>query len=136
MSESSGLSDWKDRNARLITQCFSASATDVDRLVNEFIDNLEHLPPPLRQVCASPDSLGDLEALCRLRAFESAMTKIFGEKIGYMLSRSLEGRAYATVHIPGVTDEASFEAADLSIAMLGALALAFHKADLNNSAAN
>lgn len=121
------MEEWTARNELIILACCSANRSDFPRLLLEFTENLPYVPRPLRDIFLHEHDLESLRELCKLNSFETAMLLVYGNSVGYMLSRGAGGPAYATIYIPDVIEEISFEAEDICLAMLGALALAFQK---------
>ncbi|MXP13620.1 hypothetical protein GRI44_02485 [Altererythrobacter confluentis] len=73
-----------------------------------------------------PDSL-QFQELVELGALESAILRIYGPNVGFMMSRNAEGEAIATIACLGAEEDEIAFASSLPIAMISAMCQMFRK---------
>ena len=113
---------WQTRMAALALTAGCAEASESVDVLRELHTLLRGAPAPWAHLRASADETGRLEALLAAEACASAALLLITGRAGYMVSQGLGGRVMATVSLVSSSGEVSCEAADVSLALAGALA--------------
>ena len=113
---------WQARMAELALTASCAEQGDNAELLRELHELLRDSPAPWAHLHASAAETVQFEALLAATACASAALLLITGRAGYMLSQGLGGRAIATVSLGSGSGEVSCEAADVSLALTGALA--------------
>lgn len=115
---------WLIELSEIIDECEGASPEDEGRILSKLHALLTIAPKEWSQLF---DPLPDKQAFASLldiAAFESAAIQLLGEQSGYMLSRSANGAALASVWLPSAQEEIHAKATSEAIALINAFASA------------
>ena len=113
---------WQTRMAELALTASCAEASESVDVLRELHALLRGAPAPWAHLRASAGETGRFNAMLLAEACASAALLLITGRAGYMVSQGLGGRVMATVSLVSSSGEVSCEAADVSLALTGALA--------------
>ena len=121
-SSTQSITVWQARMAQLALTVGCAEASETADLLRELHHLLRCAPATWAQLRGTASEAARFEALLAVDACASAALLLIAGRAGYMVSQGLGGGVMATVSLGNGSGEVSSEAANVSLALTGALA--------------
>ena len=113
---------WTDALANLIIDCASADACTQGKMVRRLSYCIELAPPEIGEAFVDNCSESELDTLLDADAFESAVFRLLGRRINWVVSQNHAGNAIATTGLPHIIAEVSSENRTMTLALISASA--------------
>jgi len=118
---------WNERVLDLLQGCSGADSKDVDGLTRALFAVVALAPETVRDYLDINLDRSRFDKLVELGALECAILQIYGANLGFMMSRSPEGLAVASLSCLGVEGQETACGGSLPIAMISCMGLVFTK---------
>lgn len=118
-----GESAWCLRLQEFVCDCVASTAGEQAKRLREAANLMRLAPPSVMVPGGNAVDQQTIEMMIGAQAFESAVLALMGPDAGYMLSRG-NGTCLATVFMPGLLEELTYEGATPALALLAAHASA------------
>jgi hypothetical protein len=118
---------WNESVLDLLQRCSEAKSKDADGLTRALFAVVAQAPETVRDYLDINLDRSRFDKLVELGALECAVLQIYGANLGFMMSRSPEGLAAASLSCLGVEGQETACGGSLPIAMISCMCLVFTK---------